>query len=174
MAEWTKRQIAWLREHAADPVSTSVLADQMEKIFGVKRSPDSVKMFMYNHGITRGGTVTAQMVDWIRCTLGEYVNGEKYLMAFREKFPHTTVSRLTFDEAVSAALKAQEKEREPDIELDADYVMRHIRMRASDYRRTCCVCGRRTYQAETVIGKDGKKKTYCPQCFKKRRRIHAR
>ena len=39
------------------------------------------------------------------------------------------------------------------------------RMHASDYRRTCCVCGRRTYQAETVIGKDGKRKTYCPECY---------
>lgn len=58
--------------------------------------------------------------------------------------------------------------------LDVLQPMRHIRMHVSDYRRICCECGQRIYQAETVIGKDGKKRTYYPECFKKRRRKYAR
>lgn len=108
---------------------------------------------------------------WIKLNLGEYLKEKEFREAFEIEFG-TRISTSTFRKLVKREEQSAKKDKQEL--LDILQPMRHIRMRASDYRRLCCECGRRTYQAETVIGKDGKKKTYCPQCSKKGRRKHAR
>lgn len=115
--------------------------------------------------------------NWIRSSLDDYDIGKEFYAAFSKRF-HAGISPTSFGKLVRRAEKQVEKARDEEAERRAfhpvPYHMRHIKMHASDYRRTCCVCGRRVYQAETVIGKEGKERTYCLQCFKERRRIHAR
>ena len=108
---------------------------------------------------------------WIKLNLGEYLKEKEFREAFEIEFG-TRISTSTFRKLVKREEQSAKKDKQEL--LDILQPMRHIRMHVSDYRKTCDVCGRRVYQAESVIGKDGKKKTYCPQCFKKRRRIHAR
>lgn len=108
--------------------------------------------------------------NWIRCSLGDYDTDKELYAAFSKKF-HAGISPTSFGKLVRRAEKQVEKARDEEAERRASsltpYHMRHIKMHASDYRRTCCRCGRRISTAFTVIGKNGKKKTYCRSCLER-------
>ncbi|MDD5986867.1 MAG: hypothetical protein PUC26_03460 [Eubacteriales bacterium] len=118
---------------------------------------------------TKGITTDDAVYNWIRGLLGVYISDKDFYDAFRKRFC-TSISPAAFHKLVRRAEKQEEKVLDEEAERrafhPAPYHMQHIKMHHSDYRRVCCVCGRRVYQAETVIGKDGKK-TYCQDCYNK-------
>ena len=107
---------------------------------------------------------------WTIENLSNFIKDKAMRKAFEDEFA-VMISESAFRKMIKLAEKAV-SDGKSEAMIAASSPMRHIKMNAADYRRTCCACGRRVYQAETVIGKDGKK-TYCTQCFK-RRRTHAR
>lgn len=109
--------------------------------------------------------------NWIRCSLDDYDTGKEFYAAFSKKF-HAGISPTSFCKLVRRAEKQVEKARDEEAERrafhPAPYHMQHIKMHHSDYRRVCCRCGKRISTAFTVIGKDGKKKTYCRGCLERK------
>lgn len=102
---------------------------------------------------------------WIIENLSNFISDKSMRAAFEDEFA-VMISESAFHKMIKLAEKAV-SDGKADAMIAASNPMRHIRMHAADYRRVCCVCGRRTYQAETVIGKAGKRKTYCTDCYNK-------